>query len=51
MAWEWRQGKHMSYLTIPEWEAEGIQIGFSSRWGGRKRFTLFLFEFRASCGR
>jgi YfiH family protein len=34
MAWEWRQGKQMSYLTIPEWEAEGVQIGFSARWGG-----------------
>lgn len=34
MTWTWRQGKRLAYLTIPEWEAEGIQIGFSSRWGG-----------------
>lgn len=34
MAWEWRQGKDLTYLTISEWEAEGIQIGFSTRWGG-----------------
>lgn len=34
MSWVWRQGKQMTYLTIPEWEAEGIQLGFSTRWGG-----------------
>lgn len=34
MSWVWRQGKRLTYLTIPEWEAEGIQIGFSTRWGG-----------------
>ena len=34
MPWLWRQGKMLTYLTIPEWEAQGIQIGFSTRWGG-----------------
>jgi len=34
MTWSWRQGKNLTYLTIPRWEAEGIQIGFSTRWGG-----------------
>jgi polyphenol oxidase len=34
MSWVWRQGKNLTYLTIPEWEAEGIQLGFSTRWGG-----------------
>lgn len=34
MAWEWRQGLYSNYLTIPGWEKEGIQIGFSSRQGG-----------------
>jgi polyphenol oxidase len=34
MSWIWRQGKQLTYLTIPEWEAEGIQLGFSTRWGG-----------------
>lgn len=34
MAWAWRQGKNLTYLTIDEWKKEGIQIGFSTRWGG-----------------
>lgn len=34
MTWSWRQGKKLTYLTLPQWEAEGIQIGFSTRWGG-----------------
>lgn len=34
MSWVWRQGKQLTYLTIPEWEAEGLQLGFSTRWGG-----------------
>jgi len=34
MTWIWRQGKKLTYLTLPEWEREGMQIGFSTRWGG-----------------
>lgn len=34
MTWSWRQGKDLTYLTLPQWEVEGIQIGFSTRWGG-----------------
>ncbi|MDD4346190.1 MAG: peptidoglycan editing factor PgeF [Desulfitobacteriaceae bacterium] len=34
MGWEWRQGSSLKYFTIPEWEAYGIQMGFSSRQGG-----------------
>ncbi len=34
MGWEWRQGSFLEYLTIPEWEAHRIQIGFSSRKDG-----------------
>lgn len=34
MTWSWRQGKNLTYLTLPQWEVEGIQIGFSTRWGG-----------------
>ena len=37
MSWVWRQGKHLTYLTIPEWEAEGVQLGFSTRWGGTSK--------------
>ncbi len=34
MTWSWHQGKNLIYLTIPRWEAAGLQIGFSTRWGG-----------------
>lgn len=34
MAWQWRQGSILEYLSIPEWEAQGVQIGFSARKGG-----------------
>jgi YfiH family protein len=34
MGWEWRQGSILEYLTISEWGAYGIQMGFSSRKGG-----------------
>lgn len=34
MSWVWHKGKQLTYLTLPEWEAEGIQLGFSTRWGG-----------------
>ncbi len=34
MTWSWHQGKNLTYLTIPRWEAAGLQIGFSTRWGG-----------------
>lgn len=34
MHWEWREGKDLTYLTIPKWEEAGVQIAFSSRLGG-----------------
>ncbi|MEA4900065.1 peptidoglycan editing factor PgeF [Desulfitobacterium sp.] len=34
MGWCFRQGKRLTYLTLPEWEECGIQVGFSTRWGG-----------------
>ncbi|HVJ48209.1 peptidoglycan editing factor PgeF [Desulfitobacterium sp.] len=34
MSWVYRQGQNLTYLTLPEWEKCGIQIGFSTRWGG-----------------
>jgi YfiH family protein len=34
MTWIWQQGKNLTYLTLSQWEKEGIQIGFSTRWGG-----------------
>lgn len=34
MPWEWRKGKNLTYLTIPEWEEQGVEIAFSNRLGG-----------------
>lgn len=34
MSWCYHQGKKLAYLTLPEWEERGIQVGFSTRWGG-----------------
>ena len=31
MVWQWKTGKRLRYLTIPEWEKLGVKIGFSSR--------------------
>lgn len=34
MSWIYKRGKRLTYLTLPEWEKQGIQIGFSTREGG-----------------
>lgn len=34
MDWEWLQQGNLTYLTIPKWQAEGIDLGFSTRVGG-----------------
>lgn len=38
MTWVYRQGHNLTYLTLPEWERQGIEIGFSTRWGGVGNF-------------
>lgn len=34
MSWKWMNSSNLTYLTLPRWQAEGIDIGFSSRNGG-----------------
>lgn len=34
MSWRYHQGKRLTYLMLPEWEERGIQVRFSTRWGG-----------------
>lgn len=34
MGWEWHHGERLTYLTIPKWQVEGIDLGFSTREGG-----------------
>ncbi|MDP4125898.1 MAG: peptidoglycan editing factor PgeF [Bacillota bacterium] len=37
MSWTWRKSGNLTFLTIPKWQAEGINIGFSTRVGGVSR--------------
>ncbi|MGI6453945.1 MAG: peptidoglycan editing factor PgeF [Syntrophomonadaceae bacterium] len=34
MSWEWREKEGIPYIYLPQWEAEGVNVGFSTRWGG-----------------
>ena len=34
MSWNWHTRGSLTYLTIPKWQAEGIDLGFSTRVGG-----------------
>ncbi|MDR3543539.1 MAG: peptidoglycan editing factor PgeF [Desulfosporosinus sp.] len=34
MNWKWDKKGSLTYLTIPKWRAEGIDLGFSTRVGG-----------------
>ncbi|SPF32117.1 Laccase domain protein YlmD [Candidatus Desulfosporosinus infrequens] len=34
MGWKWHKRENLTYLTIPKWQAQGIDIGFSTRVGG-----------------
>ncbi|HEY8910382.1 MAG TPA: peptidoglycan editing factor PgeF [Desulfosporosinus sp.] len=34
MSWKWHKSGNLPYLTIPKWQAEGIDLGFSTRVGG-----------------
>ena len=34
MSWKWHKRGSLTYLTIPKWQAEGIDLGFSTRVGG-----------------
>ncbi|EGW38325.1 ylmd protein [Desulfosporosinus sp. OT] len=34
MSWKWHERGNFTYLTIPKWSAEGIDLGFSTRVGG-----------------
>lgn len=34
---EWKNEKGIQYITIPNWEEQGVRVGFSGRWGGVSR--------------
>lgn len=35
--WIWRNFHNISYITVPDWEAKGVNIGFTSRHYGQSR--------------
>lgn len=37
MEWVWITGKRLLYLTIPAWQDNGVQVGFSTRKGGKSQ--------------
>ena len=37
MGWKWHKSESLPYLTVPKWQAEGIDLGFSTRVGGVSR--------------
>jgi len=37
MSWKWHKSESLPYLTVPKWQAEGINLGFSTRVGGVSR--------------
>lgn len=32
--WTWQQLHGLEYITVPSWQDKGLQIAFSTRWGG-----------------
>lgn len=34
MSWKWQKRGSLNYLTLPKWQAEGVDVGFSTRVGG-----------------
>ncbi len=44
MSWEWQTRGSLYYLTLPKWQAEGIDLGFSTRVGGVSQFPYDTFN-------
>lgn len=44
MSWKWNKRGSLTYLTIPKWQAEGIDLGFSTRVGGVSEFPYDSFN-------
>lgn len=44
MSWTWHQQGDLTYLTIPKWQSEGIDLGFSSRVGGVSQVPYDTFN-------
>jgi len=44
MSWEWQKKGSSNYLTLPKWQAEGVDLGFSTRVGGVSQVPYDTFN-------
>ena len=44
MSWEWQTRGSLNYLTLPKWQAEGVDLGFSTRVGGVSQVPYDTFN-------
>lgn len=44
MSWKWQKRGSLNYLTLPKWQAEGIDLGFSTRVGGVSQVPYDTFN-------
>ncbi|HBW34253.1 peptidoglycan editing factor PgeF [Desulfosporosinus sp. BICA1-9] len=44
MNWKWLREGNLTYLTLPKWQAEGINLGFSTRVGGAGQVPYDTFN-------
>lgn len=43
-AWQWNRKNEVNYISIPEWEREGVKIAFTARHGGVSPFPYHSFN-------
>lgn len=44
MSWNWRHQGDSAYLTLSKWQAEGVELGFSTRVGGISQVPYDTFN-------
>lgn len=44
MSWKWHNSGTLTYLSVPKWQAAGIDIGFSTRVGGESQTPYDAFN-------
>jgi len=44
MSWKWEKRGSLNYLTLPKWQAEGVDLGFSTRVGGVSQVPYDTFN-------
>lgn len=44
MGWEWQKRGNLDYLTLPKWQSEGVELGFSTRVGAVSQLPYDTFN-------